>query len=237
MGQDKTGLQAIALRLLSALATVDRQLVYRFDLESDTLTVSAEVQDIGFHVISPDALPTLSRLPGAQFTGRFQRFLNQGQVGHYLTLDGEPVYYHWCKMKRKPGALSCTQDATETGTAYLHRGMAKKALRKTGLGTFMIYRTVEFFREQPGVTRIEVAIQPKNIPSQKLFLKCGFTKVREFTQIVLLIFLHIHIVRELQPDGTPGPGKLRFNLRVPLMFWSPALFKLSAYRKIMNRLA
>lgn len=237
MEQDRPRLLAITLRLLSALAAVSRQLVFRFDLESDTVPVTPEARELEFHSIVDDALPALRRWPGARSVRKFRRFINQEQVGHYLTRDGEPVYYHWCKVKRKPFALSCAQDPIETGTAYLHRGLARKDLRHAGLGTFMICNTVDVFRAKPEVTRIEVAIEPVNTPSQKLFLKCGFTRVRKFTLIVILVLFQIHIVRELQPDGTPGPARYRFGLKVPNLFWSPALFKISAYRKFMDRLA
>ncbi len=237
MEQDRPRLVALVLRLLSALAAVSKQLVFRFDLESDTVPITPDAVDLNVSDIDDEALPALSRWPGARSVRRFRKFLNQRQVGHYIVRDGEPVYYHWCKVKRKPHALSCAQDPIETGTAYLHRGMARKEFRKSGLGTLMIYRTVEFFRARPEVTRIEVAIEPVNIPSQKLFLKCGFSMVRQFTLIVILVFFHIHIVRQIQPDGSPGPARYRFSMKMPMLFWSPALYGIKAYRRLLNRLA
>ncbi len=237
MEQERSRLMAIILRLLSAVAAVSRQRVFRFDLESDTLPVPSDALEMDISDISTDALPDLSRWPGARSVRKFRKFLNQRQVGHYLIQDGETVYYHWCKIKRKPHALSCAQDPIEPGTAYLHRGLARKEFRKTGLGTLMMHRTVGIFRKHPEVTRLEVAIEPVNIPSQKLFLKCGFTLDRQFTLIVILVLIHIHIVRDIRPDGSPGPARYRFSLKAPTLLWSPALFTIGAWRKLMNRLA
>ncbi len=237
MEKEKPRLLAITLRLLSALAAVSRQLVFRFDLESDTLPIAPESAPATFHDISEETLPSLRRWPGNRFVNKFRCFINQRQFGHYLTMDGEPVYYHWCKVKRKPCACSCAQDPIESGTAYLHRGMARKEYRHSGLGTFMVYSTVEIFRTIPEVERLEVAIEPVNTPSQKLFVKCGFTQVRQFTLIVILVFLHIHIVRETRPDGTLGPPQYRFSMKVPNFFWSPVLYGVGAWRNFMNRLA
>lgn len=228
---------AMVLRLLSALAAVSKQLVFRFDLDSDTVPENPNILDMDIHNISNESLPLLERWPGPRSVRRFQRFLNQRQAGHYIIKDGEPVYYHWCKVKRKPHALSCTQDPIEPGTSYLHRGLARKEFRKSGLGTLMLHKTVAYFRKRPDVSRIEVAIEPSNIPSQKLFLKTGFKKVRQFTLIVILVFFYIHIIRQIQPDGRPGPARFRFSLKMPMLFWSPALYRIKSYRRLLNRLA
>ncbi|MFC1888598.1 GNAT family N-acetyltransferase [Thermodesulfobacteriota bacterium] len=221
-------------RILSAFVLVSRQWIFRFEFDRDVAPEILPPEDVHFHLIGMKSLDAMASWPGRKFLSSFRKFINQGQTGHYISLGNEVVFYHWCKIKIKPFAFSCFHEIIQDGTVLLHRGNAREGYRNVGFGTYGNLKTIEYFREDPRIKRIDAAVEPKNIPSQKLFLKCGFHKVQRFTLVILLTFIHIHFIHDIEEDGKTGPLRLRLSIKTPLWLWSPLLFNRPLYKRTIK---